>query len=432
MMEMLHAVLLQGTFLTSGIVFASAMEKKEPFRKRFGFSLAITFCLLIVVYLLKIEVNVFLLLMTKSLFSVILMVFFLHSCWEMSWTVAIYDAIWAMALWLMLCEDWQVIRVLILKKWGSQWLFLLFFFGLLFAFGHCVCAYTIAKWMPKDRKEKLGPRQMTSAILIYLLIQMLAMAPSVQTVRLEDDNWKVIFLSQIMCIIILYMQNELFKKSEIKQELELMNLLWKKEQEQYRLTKENIALINQKSHDLKHQIRALRKATKEEFKQYLDEIEESVLIYESIVKTGNDVFDTILTEKSLYCKDREIQVTCVADGSQMDFINTVDLYAILGNAMDNAIEAVEKFEDKEKRQIDVLIYRQQNFLVMNFINPMPERLIYDEELPITTKGDKKLHGFGLRSIKYIAKKYEGVVNISEEDGCFSLKILMPIPNIAKS
>ena len=146
------------------------MEKKEPFRKRFGFSLAITFCLLIVVYLLKIEVNVFLLLMTKSLFSVILMVFFLHSCWEMSWTVAIYDAIWAMALWLMLCEDWQVIRVLILKKWGGQWLFLLFFFGLLFAFGHLVCAYTIAKWMPKDRKEKLGPRQMTSAILIYLLI----------------------------------------------------------------------------------------------------------------------------------------------------------------------------------------------------------------------------------------------------------------------
>ena len=79
MMEMLHAVLLQGTFLISGIVFASAMEKKEPFRKRFGFSLAITFCLLIVVYLLKIEVNIFLLLMTKSLFSVILMVFFLHS-----------------------------------------------------------------------------------------------------------------------------------------------------------------------------------------------------------------------------------------------------------------------------------------------------------------------------------------------------------------
>lgn len=431
-MEILHALILQGTFLTSGIVFASAMEKREPFQKRFIFSFAATFSLLILVYFFKVDVSVFLLLMTKSLFCIVLMVSFLHFCWEMSWSVAVYDSIWAISLWIMLCEDWKVIRELIINKWGSQWLSLLFFFGLLFVFGHLVCAYTIAKWMPKDRKEKLGPRQMSSAVLIYLLIQMLAMAPSVQKVRLEDDNWKVIFLSQIMCIIIMYMQNELFKKSEIKQELELMNLLWKKEQEQYHLTKENIALINQKSHDLKHQIRAIRKATKEEFKQYLDEIEESVLIYESIVKTGNDVFDTILTEKSLYCKDREIQVTCVADGSQMDFINTVDLYAILGNAMDNAIEAVEKFEDKEKRQIDVLIYKQQSFLVMNFINPMPEKLVYKEELPVTTKGDKKVHGFGLRSIKYIAKKYDGVVNISEEDGCFSLKILMPIPNIAKS
>lgn len=431
-MEILRAIILQGTFWTSGIVFASAMEKKEPFRKRFWVSSVLMLSLLFFIYFLQIEVNVFLLLMTKSLFSLTLMVTFLHFCWEMSWSVALYDSIWAIVLWQMLYEDWKVIRELIQVKWGTQWLFLIFFFGLLFAFGHLVCAYTIAKWMPKDRKEKLGPRQMSSAILIFLLLQMLAMAPSVQNIRIEDDNWKVIFLAQIMCIIILYMQNELFKKSAIKQELALMNLLWKKEQEQYQLAKDNIAMLNQKSHDLKHQIRALRHASKEEFEQYLDEMEKTVRVYEAIVKTGNEVFDTILTEKSLYCEEREIQVTCVADGSQMDFINTVDLYAILGNAMDNAIEAVEKFEEKEKRQIDVIIYRQQNFLVMNIINPLPERLVYEEELPVSTKGDKRYHGFGLRSMRYIVKKYNGFVNISEEDGCFSLKILMPIPNLAKN
>ena len=157
-------------------------------------------------------------------------------------------------------------------------------------------------------------------------------------------------------------------------------------------------------------------------------MEDSVRIYEAIVKTGNDVLDTILTEKSLYCKDREIQVSCVAEGKQMDFVNTIDLYAILGNALDNAIEAVEKFEEREKRQIDVLIYRKQNFLVINIMNPIPERLVYEEELPVTTKGDRKFHGFGLRSIQYLVRKYDGVVNISEEDGCVSLKILMPIPN----
>lgn len=87
--------------------------------------------------------------------------------------------------------------------------------------------------------------------------------------------------------------------------------------EQYELTRENIALINQKCHDLKHQIRALRNATKEELEHYLEEIEGQVQIYDAIVKTGNEVLDTILTEKSLYCKERGISVFCVADGSQM-------------------------------------------------------------------------------------------------------------------
>ena len=110
----------------------------------------------------------------------------------------------------------------------------------------------------------------------------------------------------------------------------------------------------------------------------------------------------------------------------MDFIETVDLYAILGNALDNAIEAVEKFEEAEKRQIDVMIHRQKNFLVMNFINPIPEKLKFDDEFPVTTKKDKKYHGFGLRSIQHFVKKYDGVLNISEEDGCFSLKIMIPV------
>jgi L-2-hydroxyglutarate oxidase LhgO len=100
--------------------------------------------------------------------------------------------------------------------------------------------------------------------------------------------------------------------------------------------------------------------------------------------------------------------------------------AAVGNAMDNAIEAVEKIEEKEKRQIDVMIYRQHNFLVMNIINPLSEQLIYEDGLPLTKKADKFSHGFGLRSIRQILRKYEGFLNISEEDGCFSLKMLIPI------
>ena len=206
-----------------------------------------------------------------------------------------------------------------------------------------------------------------------------------------------------------------------------MEVLWKKNEEQYQLARENIAVINQKVHDLKHQVRAIRDASKEDLDRYLEEVEESVQIYESMIQTGNEVLDTILTEKSLYCQARGIQVSCVADGRQMQFINTVDLYAILGNAIDNAIEEVSEFREKEKRQIDVLIYRQQQFLVIHIINPMRGTLQYEEGIPVTTKSDRRIHGFGLRSIKYMLKKYDGFLNLSAEDGVFSLMMLIPVP-----
>ena len=94
--------------------------------------------------------------------------------------------------------------------------------------------------------------------------------------------------------------------------------------------------------------------------------------------------------------------------------------------MDNAIEAVEKFTDTEKRQIDVIIYRKQNFMVVNIINPLAETLTYRDGLPVTTKKDADFHGFGLRSMRQILKKYNGFLDVCEEDGCFSLKMLIPI------
>ena len=213
----------------------------------------------------------------------------------------------------------------------------------------------------------------------------------------------------------------------MRKELEILALLWQKEKEQYQLSRENISFINQKVHDLKHHIHAMRNASGEEVERYLAEIEGSVSLYESMIQTGSAVLDTILTEKSLYCKDHGIAVSCMADGSQMEFINTVDLYAILGNAIDNAIEEVGKFQEKERRQIDVMIYRRQQFLAIHITNPMDGKLEYEEGLPVTTKGSRFVHGFGLRSIRHILKKYDGFLTIREEDGCFSLLMLLPVP-----
>ena len=425
--EWLKLWVAQTLFWSSGAAFAYSFERRDKFKQR-AIGFAISIVIYSIVFLILFQTGSYMVEKAAWIIGVLLMVGMLYSCWKTSLSTALYNAIWAIVLWQILTEVWTVIE-LIGKSYFEQNPYMILVGMLLFySMNYLLVAKTIGKWMPIDRRESIGPRQLLSAILVFVIIEVLANSEELRNISEYSSEWKFLYISQMLCIVILYLQNEMFKKSAMREELAIMNMLWKNKSEQYELSKENIALINQKSHDLKHQIRALRKLNKEEFDKYLDEMEDSVQIYESIVKTGNDVFDTILSEKSLYCQKREIKVSCVADGSQMEFIDTVDLYAILGNALDNAIEAVEKFQEPEKRQIDVMIHRQQNFLVMNFINPVQEKLVFEDEFPITTKGDRQFHGFGLRSIFHFVKKYDGYVNISDEDGCFSLKIMIPIPN----
>lgn len=423
-MESIYYWISEIALIVSSMVYARTLKRREQFRRRLMIFAAAYAAALGIFHFFPFKTLLPERVIVKS-FGFAFLICFLYSCWELSRSTSVYVAIWSFISWQMMCELWVGMQMRGLGFWAYDAPWGWTGFLLIFIIGNPAIAFTAAGWIFDGVLKTIGPRQITSACLIFLIFQVLGLGQ--ENMGVDMRSWVISYLLQILLVLILYLQNELFKKSAMRQELEAMNILLKKEQEQYKLSKENIALINQKCHDLKHQIRAIRNMQKEDIGQYLAEIEDTIQIYEALVKTGNEALDTILTEKSLYCKGRGIIISCVADGSQMQFINTVDLYAILGNAIDNAIEAVEKFEQQEKRQIDVLIYRQQNFLVINIINPLKGNLEYEGELPVSIKGDKRFHGFGLRSIRYLVKKYDGCLSVSEEDGCFSLKILMPVP-----
>ena len=235
------------------------------------------------------------------------------------------------------------------------------------------------------------------------------------------------FYSLICCLFILILDDGIFRRIQDENELSLVKYLWLKRQEQYAVAKENMNAINLKCHELKQQITGIQEMqVSEQLKDSLEDLKDSIQIYEAMVKTGNDVLDTILTEKSLACKENNIVVSCVADGKGLEFLHPIDLYTIFGNAMDNAIECVKNLQKQEKRQIDVLIHRQHQFLIVQIMNPVEEELEFEDNLPVTTKHDKAYHGYGLRSIKNSVKKYNGVFQVKIKDGCFCLKILFPI------
>lgn len=418
--------IMQGAFLVSGYIYVHTIETKPENRKK-------TICITIIMILFFAVLNYFYKYedfwteMATRMGGFLLLGYMIYTGRKLSLFAAYYYAIWAFCSWQLMYEWYLVCQNMGAEYWKDRqlqdWTTELLIFGI----GYLIVGLTIGRIIPDKGKKNIGPRQLALALITFANFQIVPFVPGDLEYSFHDLRLLIVYVVQFLLCIVLYLQNELFKKSELRKELEIMGLLWQKEKEQFQLSRENISHINQKVHDLKHHIHAMRHADQAEVDRYLAEIEGSVRTYESIVHTGSPVLDTILTEKSLYCKDHGITITCMADGSQMDFMNMVDLYAVLGNAVDNAIEEVGKFEEKEKRQIDVLIYRKQQFLAIHVTNPMEGHLVYEEGLPVTTKGSRIVHGFGLRSVRHILKKYDGFLTIQEEDGCFSLLMLIPVP-----
>lgn len=187
-------------------------------------------------------------------------------------------------------------------------------------------------------------------------------------------------------------------------------------------------MVNRKYHDLKHQIAALRADLGAEAKlDCLDQIERDIRAYESQNQTGNKVLDAILTAKTSYCLEHGITLTTMADGGALAFMGVVEVSALFGNALDNAIEAVSRLSDQSERLIRLFVSRQKGFLCVKVENRCVDSLVTGGELPQTTKGDRSLHGYGLKSIRATAEKYGGSVAVQAENGWFTLSVVIPIP-----
>ncbi len=165
-----------------------------------------------------------------------------------------------------------------------------------------------------------------------------------------------------------------------------------------------------------------------EIKKYLKEMS-GIIDESSYVKiTGISAVDAILNEK-LY----EAQNDCITtnyDVSKMtgNSIKPLDLCIILSNALDNAIEANRKIENKEQRYIKLKIHGDNTFTAISVTNPtdtLPVKL--SDNSYMTSKKDSDSHGFGLKSIESTAKKYGGEMLIKCEDGVFTLVIRLSSP-----
>lgn len=311
---------------------------------------------------------------------------------------------------------------------------------LVFAAVHAIILYTMflleRKYRDGSKLIKITARELfTAAVLAIAVFSVSNISFAFTGTPFSSQFTAEIYIIRTTVdlggVAMLFAYHVVILEISTEREMEHLQALLHMQYESYRISEESIALVNQKYHDLKHHIQLLRAASAAERTEYLDQMEQQIRTYEAQNKTGNRVLDTILTAKTIQCQSEGISLTCVADGQALDFMNPMDISALFGNALDNAIESVKKLPNPEQRLIHVSAMRQKDFLRIRVENCYSGELRFVDGMPTTTKRDARYHGYGLKSIQSIANSYGGSATIDTKDGWFELRLLLPVPKEKK-
>lgn len=181
-------------------------------------------------------------------------------------------------------------------------------------------------------------------------------------------------------------------------------------------------------HDYKHHIQTMKAHLEmqqyEELQAYLNELDADLTKVDTIVKTGNVRIDAILNSKLAVARSREIQINAKAIVPVKLPIPEVDLCVIIGNLLDNAIEACEKESEKEKRFIRIYVDILKGQLYIYVANSMTNNIHKQGKLYLSTK--QGMHGFGLMRLDKVVEKYHGYLNRQYEDSVFVTEIMLPL------
>lgn len=162
-----------------------------------------------------------------------------------------------------------------------------------------------------------------------------------------------------------------------------------------------------------------------ELADYLDNLEKDLDSIDIAIRTGNVGLDAILSSKVSIARKNNIDVNCTAKVPEDMKISDVHLCAIVGNLMDNAIEACEKIPaGTSPRFIRIYIGLFKSHLYISVSNATCEKQRRSLTELVTCKLGE--HGFGLRRIDKLAEKYDGYVNRKNEPGIFATEVMLPL------
>ncbi len=157
---------------------------------------------------------------------------------------------------------------------------------------------------------------------------------------------------------------------------------------------------------------------------YLDEVDADLTRVDSYIRSGNLMTDAVLNSKLSPAAKNDIRVDCTASLPEKLVLSDVDLCVLLGNLLDNAIEACLQIEPKQRfLRVYMVLIKEQLYLSVQ--NAAKEILNFNERHYITSKRGQ--HGLGMMRVKLMVDKYGGCLNLQNEPGIFAAEVTLPCP-----
>lgn len=245
-------------------------------------------------------------------------------------------------------------------------------------------------------------------------------------------NWLIkLLLICILCIILSVTFTILLLKRKYDRRLsDFQDSLLKKQRDEVQNIYQTMRAWRHDYHNHIQSIKAMLAMKKfRELDDYLATLEQDLDSIDIAIRTGNVSLDAILSSKVSIARKNNIEVNCSARVPGELKISDVHLCAIVGNLLDNAIEACEKIKSSGENafpqkfiRIYIGMFKEQLYIsVSNSTNAKHRRRL--NELVTSKLGE---HGFGLRRIDKIAEQYDGFVNRKNEPGIFATEVMLPL------
>lgn len=178
-------------------------------------------------------------------------------------------------------------------------------------------------------------------------------------------------------------------------------------------------------HDMKNDLLSLQalihQGKNEEAENFIERYTQTRLgQFQIFVHTGFEMIDAIINIKLNYAREKDIDVFCQIS-ADFDQFETEDIVSLFSNAIDNAIESSVL---QAKRYISIRIENKRNYLHITIGNAIAQSVLEQNAKLLTTKCEKKHHGYGTQSMLHIVRKYDGMMEYYENNGMFFVDILL--------